>query len=357
MNNQHPIVIHPPMEMMYALFALGTRQHFLNMLSDFGLTPEPEMTEWLDEISSPMSLFLQQELSYFFDLSGLGYLFYKSILRYSGIPDPAAVIDRIESDGPGRLMDDMMGSVCKEVYPGSGIKGSDYKAMAELAAKTVFADPQRKLRVLEMLSHPQESHARFVFLLRMFYTSYYLPVEPKVLHELEQRLSSFRDVYDKDPVEFMSRFLNSPDKPGYNKNEQEDGSSASMIHLSFFKGIGWHTYRLEGKENPRWFVLGLHSNKAEEGGVAVEQAVLFFKVLSDKKRIEIIRLLSERPCYGQELAELLDLTPATISYHMTFLLGQNMVVYERSENRYYYSLNRQVMERLFQLSHNTVFKR
>jgi len=69
------------------------------------------------------------------------------------------------------------------------------------------------------------------------------------------------------------------------------------------------------------------------------------------------RILSERSCYGQELAELLELTPATISYHMTFLLNQNMVVYERSENRYYYSLNPHVMERLFQLSHNTLFKR
>lgn len=73
-------------------------------------------------------------------------------------------------------------------------------------------------------------------------------------------------------------------------------------------------------------MMGLDSDKAVEAGAAATQVVNFFKMLADPKRIEIIRLLSERTYYGHELAVVLEVKPATISYHMTFLPNQNIAV-------------------------------
>lgn len=359
MNKEINLVVHPPMELMYALFAIGTRKQFFNMLSEFGIAPDGEMTQRLDALTGGMSPFLAQELNYFYDISGLGYLLYKSILRHVSANDPGEVISLLETDGPRQLIHDMMGSVCKGTYPSSGLTLEDYAGMAELVKTTVFHDEERKRRTLELLAHPGEGHARFVFLLKHFYNSFYRPLESKVLEELNRRLPEYQRLYEEDAERFLSSFLNvsAAKEEGERISSGLEQPEGAVVHLSFFKGVGWHTYRLEDGKGPRWFVMGLDSDKAAEIGAAATQAVNFFKTLADPKRIEIIRLLSERTYYGQELAEVLEVTPATISYHMTFLLNQNIAVYERSENRYYYSLNREVLDRLFQLSRNTIFKR
>ncbi|MPQ44750.1 winged helix-turn-helix domain-containing protein, partial [Clostridium tarantellae] len=43
------------------------------------------------------------------------------------------------------------------------------------------------------------------------------------------------------------------------------------------------------------------------------------KCLSDKSKFEILKLLKNKPLYGQEIAHKLSLTPATVSYHMNNL--------------------------------------
>jgi len=73
--------------------------------------------------------------------------------------------------------------------------------------------------------------------------------------------------------------------------------------------------------------------------LSTEKFAKFFKVLSDPNRIEILKLLSQRSWFGQELAEQLNITPATISYHMSFLQKIGAVTFNRADNRSYYTLN------------------
>jgi DNA-binding transcriptional ArsR family regulator len=66
-----------------------------------------------------------------------------------------------------------------------------------------------------------------------------------------------------------------------------------------------------------------------------------FKGLSDPSRLKILGLLALRPRYGEELAEILDLRPATVSHHLARLRDGGLVRsvkeppyvrYELSEN-------------------------
>ena len=51
-----------------------------------------------------------------------------------------------------------------------------------------------------------------------------------------------------------------------------------------------------------------------------EHLAVMLKLLSDKTRLEMLKAISARPMYGQELAELFSVTAPTVSYHMTKLV-------------------------------------
>lgn len=60
------------------------------------------------------------------------------------------------------------------------------------------------------------------------------------------------------------------------------------------------------------------------------------KSLADKSKIDILLLLKSEPKYSLEIAEALNLTPATVSYHMSNLLECNMVSLMKKDGKSYY---------------------
>lgn len=64
-----------------------------------------------------------------------------------------------------------------------------------------------------------------------------------------------------------------------------------------------------------------------------------FNTLGDKTRLEIVRVLVERPHYGQELAKMLGISNATVFYHLSQLEKTRAVHLERIEHRVYYVLD------------------
>ncbi len=75
------------------------------------------------------------------------------------------------------------------------------------------------------------------------------------------------------------------------------------------------------------------------------------KLLSDRSKMDILRILREQRAYGGELARRLNLTTATISYHMQALISCNLVGVEKVGNRLYYTLNRRRVEELLSELH------
>ena len=89
------------------------------------------------------------------------------------------------------------------------------------------------------------------------------------------------------------------------------------------------------------------------GGPAeyTEQAshlMLFGRAVSDPMRVRILALLieEERPMYGQELAEHLNVTPQTISHHLHILINGGLIREERENAYRYYSLDTERIQHL-----------
>jgi biotin operon repressor len=76
--------------------------------------------------------------------------------------------------------------------------------------------------------------------------------------------------------------------------------------------------------------------------------MLFGRAVSDPMRMRILALLieEERPMYGQELAEHLDVTPQTISHHLQILKNGGLIREERENAYRYYSLDTKNIQHL-----------
>lgn len=75
-----------------------------------------------------------------------------------------------------------------------------------------------------------------------------------------------------------------------------------------------------------------------------EKIILLFKCLADRSRLQILRSLLVEDMYAERLAERLDLTPATISFHMKKLEDAGAVRSYKEQYYTMYSICREVFE-------------
>lgn len=71
-----------------------------------------------------------------------------------------------------------------------------------------------------------------------------------------------------------------------------------------------------------------------------------FKVLADEQRREILVMLKNGRMSAGEIAEALNITPASLSYHLKQLKGADLVMEYKQKNFIYYEINATVFEEL-----------
>lgn len=71
-----------------------------------------------------------------------------------------------------------------------------------------------------------------------------------------------------------------------------------------------------------------------------------FKVLSDKRRRDILVLLKDGRKSAGSIAEELGVSPSNLSYHLKLLKSADLVMEYKSKNFVYYEINTTVFEEL-----------
>ena len=74
------------------------------------------------------------------------------------------------------------------------------------------------------------------------------------------------------------------------------------------------------------------------------EVIKLFKCLADRSRLQILRSLLSEDMYVERLAERLDLTPATISFHMKKLEDAGAVRSYKDQYYTMFSINREVFQ-------------
>ncbi|MBR2041461.1 MAG: metalloregulator ArsR/SmtB family transcription factor [Oscillospiraceae bacterium] len=73
-----------------------------------------------------------------------------------------------------------------------------------------------------------------------------------------------------------------------------------------------------------------------------EAALKLFKCLGDKSRLNILKILSKGESYVELLAEKLELTPATVSFHLKKLEDAGAVFSHKEQYYTIYTLNKEI---------------
>jgi len=76
----------------------------------------------------------------------------------------------------------------------------------------------------------------------------------------------------------------------------------------------------------------------------MKQAITVFKALADENRLKILRELSQREMYIELLAQRLQLTPATISFHIKKLQEAGFLKSRREQYYVLYSLREEALD-------------
>lgn len=75
------------------------------------------------------------------------------------------------------------------------------------------------------------------------------------------------------------------------------------------------------------------------------EALLLFKCLADRSRLQILKSLAIEDMYVERLAQRLGLTPPTISFHLKKLAEAGAVTGHKNQYYTVYSLNRELFKR------------
>ena len=108
--------------------------------------------------------------------------------------------------------------------------------------------------------------------------------------------------------------------------------------LISFSSMLAYTPEPDGRQIIRYGVL-FDAISAAMSDVTDNQLIARLRALGDRRRLKIVRALALRPHNAGEIADLTQLSPATVSYHMTELINAQLVCAETTGSRVLYRLS------------------
>lgn len=338
--------INPCLEFACAVKAVGRKNMLFDMAREMNYAIDKNDEKLVETLESGMSKYIKSEMDYFFSICDI----YNLIAAYtSDYKDIAAVPDflnTIEKEDAVVLFNYLGGIFIASELPKLNLEWNEVKfSLDKMKAyiensETENADAKEKL--LECFDNPEETKQRLCFLFKQFYQKSYKSIEESVLDEIEKAKDRYMKLLAFDPQDFIAKYF-------FNFFKIENGTwdYRLNIHLSLFLNIYFWTINLHDyKEEQGWVVLGFRTHEFFFQKETKDRVDRFLKMLSDKRRVDIIKMLSYKPYYGYEIAAKLELTPATVNYHIGLLMDAGVLTFDREENKVYYTLNKEKIKEL-----------
>lgn len=150
-------------------------------------------------------------------------------------------------------------------------------------------------------------------------------------------LPAYKYAYKKFHKEINELIMNCPkiDNPYFVKiisDFTDEVVSYPSLALPFVEWLGI-SHSFYGLLNPK---LAIYQNEFD---LTKETLLSDLKLLSDKSKFEILCSLKDNPKYNLEIANQLNLSPATMSHHMNLLLSGGFVTIEKKNGKVYYHIS------------------
>lgn len=232
------------------------------------------------------------------------------------------------------------------------LRGSPVAAQAYID-RYLRLNGRARAHLLWILDEPEAARDELIEIMRRHLTGPFAQVERTIHDERERAAQRLGELLASDPAAAP---------PWLRKLHDLDGFSPVVVAPSAFvpkSSVYYHEVRqplFDGTSyEPYVFVVNTRVvvGAARPGRPAtgssplrqrpsthneLERSALLFGLLADPTRLGMIRLLANRPQYGQELASALSISGATATHHTNELMRAGFVTIERRAHRTYFVL-------------------
>lgn len=341
------IIIHPPVEFIYALHFTANSDSMDKFFLQFNYIQAEEVKQKIDLMQKHLTRYMASELDYFFRWAEIKHVLGRIAVENRNISSVPEFIDLIEEIDCNVLAS----YIIKQNYFDNPIKQEEIDSLLakvnehetekvkELILNSEFTDDIIKEKLIECLENPEEIKLRLCLLLKQFYQKCYGPIENEILNVLATFKEKYKKLYNEDSEYFFNEYI---------KRYSNAENRKFIIHIGYFIQVRPWLFYIPPIDNVEWINIGMYSEQFPKSYMEKERVKKFLKLLADSKRFEMVELLAKKEWYGHELATELKLTPPTVAYHINSLLDLNLVSFEKEGNKTYYKLNKERLEELSQ---------
>lgn len=353
-NEQTVFTVHPPIEFVFALNFIANEESLYKLYREFNFSPSEDFKQLTEDIKGKLSRHMRSELLYFFEWRDMLDVLGRVILENEKIKTVPEFISFIEQMHEKELLSFIMRQVLlgENSFNESLVCWNDCEHISgnikQLISNMDDKTGEEKEKIVECVENPSEIKSRLYFLITQFYEKCYKPIEDMLLAESILAKERYEKLFHADAEyfqrEFLSKFL------GFEYKRL-------VVHISYFTQIRPWVFQVKPVNHVLWVCLGIYTEHYPRKVFITARVQKFVKILSDKKRFEMIELLGKKPHYVYELAAELELTPPTVSYHLNSLTELNLVSVKRVNNRTYYSLKKEIVSELLENAAELLLKR
>lgn len=343
-------------EFVFAMSSAAQSEQLWEHCREMAFQPEDDLIQMIKDMDGQLSGHLRNELRQFYGTDIFQSRLDRILVSIAAAGDKITSAQELIRSFEEKSEIEMVSGLVKAFYqdePGwlGGYEWdkvqADKELLLELVGRTPVAQAEDQRLLMDVIRFPEECRARILLLLRQFYRYAFEPYAGRI-----------REFCMKGVEKYKLLFAEEPDKAFRDLAKIDPAiiDRKMHVHISFIAQIHMSLYRAGQDGAADWAVLGIHNDTfvwQREDRDSIEK---FLKAVSDKRRLEIIGLLAQRSWYANELAQKLGLTPASILYHMNFLLDLNLVRINRTDNKLYYELEASRLNYFFEQTKQWIFE-
>ncbi|MNK27546.1 hypothetical protein D3C87_459040 [compost metagenome] len=340
-----------PLESLIAMTLIAKREYAW-LSRQFRFQPDVKAVQLAEGMTSKLSHFIKGEFNHFFSQSST-YNRLDRVLQevfYEADIEPQTVEEWItcfNEQSEGRLTALLVKAVFEDA--GADWLGNhsfldatqDMELLYSLAAACRLEDEALHAELLEHIRFPREFKSRVLTVIHSFNEHSFMPVRDLLRQLGEESMARYKEFFANEPERAFSELV---------RSESNLIRKSTRVHVSYIAQVQMDFRRSRKDNKPDWLVLGARNDALFGEQDEKETVQKFLKVISDKRRLDLINLLKECDRYASELAQLMKLTPAAINYHTNLLIELSLIRIIRVDNRIYYQVDPERLALLMDLT-------
>lgn len=247
-------------------------------------------------------------------------------LEYLKTKEPADFIKRFTQSGYGPAPSENI-----DLKKVEKLINSEKEAAKFVNDKINLASDQ-KWNLLQFYFNPETMKEEFIGLLEWYYEELFKEDQGWISDKSEKINDTYQENLNRYGEKYLKNIL---------EKLIDEPLSAEENYIAFSYFYETSLLNSSTKNGGNFYLIGFRFPEifaADEEGILGSLEI--FKALADETRLNIISLLGEKTMYGNEIAEKLNLTNATISHHVSKLLMNNIIQAHKEDNKLYFQLNK-----------------